>query len=134
MPQPFRCILVTPERQVLDEPVSHVSIPAWDGQIGLKSQRAPLVAKLGFGSLEIELQSGETRAFFVGGGFAQMKDNELSIVTDEATPADAIDRRDAEAELRQALEKPASGDDAINRRQNQVDRARARAHLAGRGG
>ena len=42
----FRCVLVTPELQVLDESVTHAIIPAEDGWLGILTDRAPLLAKL----------------------------------------------------------------------------------------
>lgn len=130
MAQAYRCTVVTPEKQVLDEQVTHVSIPAWDGQIGLLHLRAPLLAKLGYGPLKLELASGDTKTLFVGGGFAQMKDDELAILTDEAIDASAINRTDAEAALKEALALRGIGDEEADRRDRQVNRARAMVALA----
>ncbi|HAI13510.1 MAG TPA: hypothetical protein DCM28_17515, partial [Phycisphaerales bacterium] len=47
----FQCTLVTPERQLVDQPVTYASIPAWDGLMGVEPQRAPLMIKLGAGAL-----------------------------------------------------------------------------------
>src|SRR5204862_8052155 len=47
----FRCRLITPEAQVLDEPAVGAVIPCWDGQLGILAHRAALVTELGTGEL-----------------------------------------------------------------------------------
>jgi F-type H+-transporting ATPase subunit epsilon len=81
----FSCVLVTPEQQVLDESLTQAIIPAADGLLGILSDRAPLLAKLGKGPLKLDLASGQTRKFQINGGIAQMKDNKLTILTPSAT-------------------------------------------------
>ena len=127
----FRCSLVTPERQVFDEDVTYASIPAWDGQIGLMPQRAPLLAKLGEGPLRLTLGSGSVKVFFIGGGFAQMKDNQLSIMTGEAVPAEEVVKQDAEAALKEAQARVARTDEEVARRDRELRRARSLIGLAG---
>src|SRR5437667_12895755 len=95
----FQCVVVTPEEQALDETVRQVILPAHDGQIGILTDRAPLLVKLGMGPLKIDLQSGPSRTLFVEGGVAQMKDNKLTVLTNEAIPADQISADTARAEF-----------------------------------
>lgn len=138
MAQTFQCTLVTPERQLLDEQVTYVSIPAVDGQIGVMPGRAPLMIKLGDGPLRLDLSQGAgvggegTKWFFIGGGFAQMKDNVLSLVASEAVPAQDMDREAAEAVLVQTQSKVTHGDDEFVANQRKQDRARIMLHLTQR--
>ena len=37
----FKCIIVTPEQQALDESATQAIVPAWDGQVGILTDRAP---------------------------------------------------------------------------------------------
>jgi F-type H+-transporting ATPase subunit epsilon len=127
----FQCTVVTPENPVLDEQVSFASIPAWDGQIGLLEMRAPLLVKLGQGSLRLDLANGQSLRYFIGGGFAQMKDDKLTILTDEAVAAQAIDREEAEVALKQALAVRATTPPELAKRDREVSRARAMVTLAG---
>src|SRR5438477_6115855 len=71
----FQCTLVTPEQQVLDEKVTQVILPAHDGKIGILTDRAPLLVKLGAGALRLDLAVGQKRFLNIEGGIAQMKDN-----------------------------------------------------------
>jgi len=127
MPQDFRCILVTPDQQVLDEQVTYASLPGWDGQVGVMHQRAALLIKLGDGALRLDCQDGGSRWFFVGGGFAQMKGNKLSLITDEAVSVNRIAKQDVQASLKQAQARIPLTQEEFQ--QNQRDLTRARAML-----
>jgi F-type H+-transporting ATPase subunit epsilon len=81
----FSCVVVTPEQQLLDESLTQAIIPASDGLLGILTNRAPVLAKLGKGPLRLDLASGQRRLFRVEGGIAQMKDNKLTILTHGVT-------------------------------------------------
>lgn len=130
MPATFRCSVVTPEAPILDTEVTQAVFPAWDGQIGILAHRAPLLAKLGHGELRLDLADGGTRRFFVSGGFAQMKGDSLSILSDEALAAEEIDRATAEAALREAQALRAENPQAAARRDRDLNRARAMLAVA----
>ena len=125
MASTFRCTIVTPEAQVFDQDVVYVSIPAHDGQVGLAHLRAPMLVKLGDGPLRIDEPGGASRFFFVGGGFAQMSRNVLTVLTAEALAVDQIDRAKAEAALAEALQRKAVGDTDVADRHREQTRARA---------
>ena len=80
----FKCVVVTPEQQMFDETITQAIVPAHDGQIGILTDRAPLLVKLGTGELRLDLAGGQSRRFTINGGIAQMKDNVLTILTNEA--------------------------------------------------
>jgi F-type H+-transporting ATPase subunit epsilon len=126
----FQCVIVTPEQQALDESVSQAIVPAWDGQIGILTGRAPLLVKLGIGPLRVDLPGGQTRTFFVNGGIGQMKDNKLTILTTEAIAADHIDVNTARAEYAEAEARVANDPKAREERTQQMQRARAKQEVA----
>jgi F-type H+-transporting ATPase subunit epsilon len=133
----FQCTLVTPHRQVFDEQVTHVTIPAHDGQIGVLPSRAPLMVKLGYGPLRVDVASGGggaggTRWYCIGGGFAQMKGNRLSLVASEATTVDEIDRQEAQAALKEAQARVTHSDAEFDLNQRDQARARTMLQLLGR--
>jgi hypothetical protein len=39
----FQCTVVTPEQQVMDETVTQAILPAHDGQLGVLTNRAPIL-------------------------------------------------------------------------------------------
>jgi F-type H+-transporting ATPase subunit epsilon len=129
----FQCTIVTPEQQAFDASVTQVILPAFDGQLGVLTDRAPLLAKLGAGPLRIDVagQGGGTRYFFVDGGVAQMKDNKLTVLTNEATPAADIDTDAARAEYAEAAARVATDPKTAEDRERQMNRARAKQAVAG---
>lgn len=133
----FNCRLVTPTASLVNGPVTYASVPAWDGLIGILPGRAPILARLGMGELHLEFPDsdgakGGGRSFLIEGGFVRMANNELTILTKRATPAETITETDAEAELRAALARSVPAD-AKNRTTHleriQEDQQRARAKL-----
>ena len=137
----FQCVIVTPEQQVLDETVTQAIIPAHDGQIGILTGRAPLLVKLGQGPLQLDLAGGQTRGaagggagssrvFYVEGGIAQMKDNNLTVVTQMAVPAEEISAETARAELAEATAQVATDEKTQEDRNRRLNRARAMQELA----
>jgi F-type H+-transporting ATPase subunit epsilon len=128
----FQCTIVTPEQQALDATVDQAIIPAHDGLIGILTDRAPLLVKLGVGPLRVDIAKGEQKFFLVDGGVAQMKDNKLTVLTTLATPASEIKADTAKAEYAEAEARIATDPKALADRQRQMDRARAAEALVGK--
>ena len=79
----LQCIVVTPERAVLDESADFVALPMFDGELGVLPGRAPLIGRLGYGELRVRI--GEhTQHFYVDGGFAQVHANIVTVLTAKA--------------------------------------------------
>ncbi len=126
----FHCVVVTPEEQVLDETVNQVIFPAFDGQMGILTGRAPLLAKIGVGALKLTLANNAEKSFFIDGGIAQMKDNNLTILTTSSKPLDQLSAEDGRAELAEASARKITDEASYNERQHSMDRARAVQALA----
>ena len=125
----FRCTVITPNMQVLDQDVTAAVIPAWDGEIGLLKQRAPLLVKLGFGSMRLDSAKG-SETLFIGGGFAQMKDDKLTLLTDEAIPTGKINVEETQAALKEAEAFEPQDPAQSKRRQRDIERAKAMLRAA----
>ncbi|MCK4340899.1 MAG: F0F1 ATP synthase subunit epsilon [Phycisphaerae bacterium] len=82
-------VVITPERQVLEETVDEAVIPAHDGELGVLNLRAPLMCELGIGQLRYS-QDGQSHRVFIDGGFAQVLDNRVTVLTSAALPAEYI--------------------------------------------
>jgi F-type H+-transporting ATPase subunit epsilon len=126
----FHCSVVTPEAAVIETEAHFVAFPAHDGEVGVLHDRAPLLFQLGSGLLRIETGDGEHR-LFVSGGFAQMVDNRLTILTEEATEPGSIDKEQARAELARAKEMSGRDEMSAANRQRALDRARGLLRAAG---
>jgi len=122
-----RCAVITPDRQVLDVEVTSVVLPAHDGQIGILRGRAPLLCKLGIGVVRLG-HAGQERRVFVDGGFAQVLDDHVTVLTPSALEPDQIDRTAAEAALEAAREMRITDEVSLLARTNAL--ARAKTQLA----
>ena len=77
--------VISPERMLYDGTVTAAVAPAFDGEVGILPRHAPLVTLLGRGVLRLEgvEGAGPTR-FEVSGGFLQVADDVVRIVTESA--------------------------------------------------
>lgn len=123
----LRLVIVTPERTLLDEPVSALRFPLYDGDIGILPGRLPLIGRLGSGELKLNSTSGE-RSFFIDGGFAQVQGSVVSILTQRAIPIEELKTAEAEKQLAEAQARPAHGDVEVTAKL--ADQQRARRMLA----
>ncbi len=124
----FHCSVITPERAVLETEATFVAFPAHDGEVGILPGRAPLLFKMGIGSLRVESPEGN-RLFFVDGGFAQMVENRLTLLTEQAKAVSEIDRAAVERALAEARDMPMITDAEFAARQRAVERAETQLHL-----
>jgi F-type H+-transporting ATPase subunit epsilon len=127
---PLRLVLVTPETTLVDEPVSALRFPLYDGQIGILPGRAPLIGRLGYGELNLTHVDGSHASYFIDGGFVQVNENIVSILTDRALTRDQIDRTAAQEKLREAVARVAHSDTEANARFRDQERARQMLAMA----
>ena len=125
----LQCIVVTPERTWLDELVDSVVLPAYDGEIGILHGHTPLIARLGYGELRTKVGDSVQR-YFVDGGFAQVRDDVVTVLTHRAIPASQIDPSAASRELERAESQRALTDHEFADQQRAVARARGMIRVA----
>jgi len=83
--------LVSPERILYSGDADMVVCRTTDGEIAFLTGHAPFVGALGIGLVRIKLPDGSETAAAVHGGFVEVRDNEVSILSDVAELADQID-------------------------------------------
>ena len=130
-PKSFHCSLVTPEQSVLEAEAVYAEVPGHDGQIGLMRDRAPMVVKMGPGKLRLELADGSEKRYLIDGGFAQMTDNKLTLLSERALDAEQIDPDQARAALAEAQALRGETEEQFEKRQHDLAYARAMVELAG---
>lgn len=128
--QEIRCTVVTPERTVLNEKVDFVAMTMQDGELGVAPGRRPMIGRLGYGELRIR-QEDETSRYYVDGGFVQVQNNRVVILTGNAVPADQIDVATARIRLKKGLAMKAPSPEAIEIRDRTVAQARGQLRVAG---
>jgi F-type H+-transporting ATPase subunit epsilon len=127
----LRCLVVTPESTLLDEPADFVVLPLLDGELGVGSGRAPMIGRIGSGELRIRT-AGRTTHLFLDGGFAQVRDNVVNVLTMRAMPLDQLDATLAATELEQAKARTGTSEFDLKEKERAVERARAKIRLASR--
>lgn len=75
--------VITPEATVYEGEADMVVLPAWDGEVGILRGHAPMMALLGEGELRAT-RDGAERTFFVSGGFMQVVDDVVSVLSETA--------------------------------------------------
>lgn len=75
--------VITPQRTVFEDQADMVVVPAWDGEVGILRGHAPMMALLGSGEMRVTRNGAEER-LFVSGGFVQVVDDVVSVLSERA--------------------------------------------------
>jgi F-type H+-transporting ATPase subunit epsilon len=145
----MKCVVVTPERAVLDETVDFVALPMYDGELGVLPGRAPMIGRLGFGELRLHIPQGRMTAshsgpsgelekhsaervvrYFVDGGFAQVRSDVVTVLTQKAIAVDELDPAAAREQLTAAAQMPGKSPAEQTAREQAEQRARAQLRIA----
>jgi F-type H+-transporting ATPase subunit epsilon len=125
----LQCSVVTPEATVLETAASFVAMPLFDGEIGIAPGHSPFIGRLGYGELRV-IEAGHTHRYYVDGGFVQVADNAVSVLTNHAAPAEQLSSVKAREQLDAARAKPANSPDLMAIRDRAELQARAQLRLA----
>ena len=79
-------VVLSPEATVYEGEADAVVAPAFNGSLGILRGHAPLMALLGEGSLRIT-HGGDERSYHVAGGFLQVADNRVTVLSERAEAA-----------------------------------------------
>lgn len=133
MADTFEIEIATPERLLAREKAIRAQIPARDGYIGMLPDHAPLLSELGIGALTYTTPEDHRFSVAVRGGFLEIYDNVVRVLTDQAEKGQEIDVTQAEKDLKHAQDAmldPALGMDiaaaliAVRHAQARIDAAR----------
>ena len=75
--------VISPEKVLYEGEAASVVAPAFDGELGILTGHAPMITALGRGTLRVEGGAGNQR-FTVEGGFLQVVDDQVRVVTEQA--------------------------------------------------
>ena len=127
----LQLIVVTPEETVRDTPADFVALPLFDGEAGVSPGRSPMIGRLGFGELRL-IEGGETSRYYVEGGFVQVADNVVSVLTNRVVLAAELDVETAAEDLAAARARPANTPELMEIRDQSELAARAQLRVARR--
>jgi F-type H+-transporting ATPase subunit epsilon len=109
----FQLSLVSPESLLFSGQVDQVDLPGLEGDFGVLSGHAPIVAVLRPG-IVTAMAGNFSEKFVVLGGLAEFSDEQLTILADAASPIEDFDLaalRSKIEEIQQGLEKQPAGDE-----------------------
>lgn len=133
----FEIEIATPERLLAREKAIRAQIPAKDGYIGVLPDHASLLSELGIGAMTYTTPEDTPFSLAVRGGFLEIHNNVVRVLTDIAEKAQEINVSAAEKDLKEAQEamiNPAVGIDiasaliAAKHAQARIDAARKAAN------
>jgi F-type H+-transporting ATPase subunit epsilon len=119
--------LVSPERILFSGEATSVTARAAGGDITFLSGHAPFIGLLSIGIVTVSLTDGTTMKVAVHGGFVEVMDDRVTILSDVAELAEEIDRARAERALAATQGSTGSGDEEADAA---ARRARLRVELA----
>lgn len=107
MAKAFHVDVVSPEATVWSGQATIVIARTPDGELGIMADHEALMGALATGPVEIEAESGERTTIGVHGGFIQVLNNQVTLITDRAQiTEDTAAARELAAELAEAPEGP----------------------------
>ena len=92
-----------------------------------------MIGRLGYGELRIKTGSTVSR-YYVDGGFVQVADNVVSVLTNRAIPAGELDAGSTQQQLDEARKHPANSPELQEIRDRLVSQARGQLRVAQRRG
>ena len=108
MAKPFQVDVVSPEATVWSGEATIVVARTPDGELGIMADHEPLMGALSTGAVEIEPVYGPRVTIGVHGGFIQVLNNQVTLITDRAQLAAGHDQAKQVADQ---LAEAASADD-----------------------
>ena len=127
--------LVTPEKVAWSAPADFVVLPAADGEMGVLPGHMPFLAQLGAGEVRVT-ENGAVKRFAISGGFAEVKDDVVSLFAETAEQADQINAERAHQALERAkaeVVKPGLDPMVLAQAEAAMQRARVRLNVARHG-
>lgn len=124
----MQVVIVTPEATTLDVQADFVALPLIDGEIGVLKDHADTIGRLGFGEMRVRI-GNETDRYFVDGGFVQIANDVVSVLTGKAMPFGELQMDDVRSRLAEAEALPHSSSSEIELRRQAINRASAQLKM-----
>ena len=104
MSENFAVEIISPDQSILKSEASEVTIPSYEGQMGILKDHIPLITFLRPGLIVIKENSVEKR-FFVEDGTVEFSNNNLLILTSTAKNLDNLDKNSLDVIIKNSEEK-----------------------------
>ena len=104
MSENFVVEIISPDKSILKTEATEVTIPSYEGQMGILKDHIPLITFLRPGLIEIKESSGEKK-FFIEDGTVEFSNNSLLILTSTARGLDTLDQKSIDSIIQNSEEK-----------------------------
>jgi F-type H+-transporting ATPase subunit epsilon len=111
----FQCVVIAPRGKLLDCQTASVVFPAHDGKVGIWRNHMPMLCKLGLGIMTVEKAHSDAELslkhtpLLIDGGFAQVSNNLVTIITQDAICLEGMEADKVEKVLETVRNKLAHG-------------------------
>ena len=136
MPDKFKVEVVTPTGPIFDKEVEEVVAPGVMGEFGVLIGHTPMLTFIKPGVLSY-LEDGSFTRYAVGAGYCEVLPDSVSVLVDEAYPAEEIDASAAASEVSELegeLSKIDASSDPEEHKNVSAKLALARAKVSATGG
>tara|TARA_Y100001970_G_scaffold2999_1_gene3561 strand:+ start:224 stop:616 length:393 start_codon:yes stop_codon:yes gene_type:complete len=104
MSENFTVEIISPDKSILKSETTEVTIPSYEGQMGILKDHIPLITFLRPGLIIIKENSGEKK-FFIEDGTVEFLNNNLLILTSTAKSLDSLDKNSIDIIIKKSEEK-----------------------------
>jgi F-type H+-transporting ATPase subunit epsilon len=94
--------LVSPAKLLVSEPVDMVVVPGSEGDFGALAKHAPMITTVRPGVIEVHDGGKVSNRIFVAGGFAEVNEERITVLAEEAIPVAEINADAAADRLKSA--------------------------------
>ena len=104
MSENFTVEIISPDKSILKSETTEVTIPSYEGQMGILKDHIPLITFLRPGLIIIKENSGE-KIFFIEDGTVEFSNNNLLILTSTAKSLDSLEKNSIDIIIKTSEEK-----------------------------
>ena len=109
MSENFVVEIISPDKSILKSEATEVTIPSYEGQMGILKDHIPLITFLRPGLITIKENSGE-KIFFIEDGTVEFSNNSLLILTSTAKSVDSLEKNSIDTIIKNSQEKISKGE------------------------
>ena len=104
MSENFTVEIISPDKSILKSETTEVTIPSYEGQMGILKDHIPLITFLRPGLIIIK-ENSEEKKFFIEDGTVEFLNNNLLILTSTAKSLDSLDKNSIDKIIKRSEEK-----------------------------
>ena len=109
MSENFIVEIISPDKSILKSEASEVTIPSYEGQMGILKDHIPLITFLRPGLIIIKQDSGKN-FFFVEDGTVEFANNNLLILTSTAKSVNSLEKNSIDVAIKDSQAKIDKGE------------------------